>query len=117
MIHSGGPWCYPVPVAQWIARRTSNPKVVGSSPTGDEILFQSHERILKGGFLVAVYIIHNDILCTVSMYICMCVCVYIFIYIFMCIYVYMCIYLYIYVYIYICIYIYMYIYMYIYIYV
>ena len=26
-----------VPVAQWIARRTSNPEVVGSSPTGDDI--------------------------------------------------------------------------------
>ena len=27
-----------VSVAQWIARRTSNPEVVGSSPTRDEIL-------------------------------------------------------------------------------
>ena len=27
-----------VPVAQWIARRTSNPEVVGSSPTRDAIL-------------------------------------------------------------------------------
>ena len=26
-----------VSVAQWIARRTSNPEVVGSSPTGDGI--------------------------------------------------------------------------------
>ena len=26
-----------VPVAQWIARRTSNPEVVGSNPTGDAI--------------------------------------------------------------------------------
>ena len=28
-----------VSVAQWIARRTSNPKVVGSNPTRDEKLF------------------------------------------------------------------------------
>ena len=28
-----------VPVAQWIARRTSNPEVVGSSPTRDAISF------------------------------------------------------------------------------
>ena len=55
MIHSGGEWCHPVPVAQWIARRTSNPKVVGSSPTGDEILFQSRERILKGELSVVGY--------------------------------------------------------------
>ena len=98
MIHSGGPWCYPVPVAQWIARRTSNPKVVGSSPTGDGILFQSRERILKGGFLVPVYIIHNDIPRTVMMYIY--------------IYIHMFIYIYIYIYIHIYIYIYIYIYMY-----
>ena len=26
-----------VPVAQWIARRTSNPEAVGSSPTRDDI--------------------------------------------------------------------------------
>ena len=28
-----------VPVAQWIARWTSNPKVVGSNPTRDETYF------------------------------------------------------------------------------
>ena len=28
-----------VSVAQWIARRTSNPEVVGSSPTGDDYYF------------------------------------------------------------------------------
>ena len=28
-----------VPVAQWIARRTSNPEAVGSSPTGDVAIF------------------------------------------------------------------------------
>ena len=28
-----------VPVAQWIARWTSNPKVVGSNPTGDAKIF------------------------------------------------------------------------------
>ncbi len=27
-----------IPVAQWIARWTSNSKAVGSSPTGDEML-------------------------------------------------------------------------------
>ena len=27
-----------VPVAQWIARWTSNPEVVGSNPTGDDFL-------------------------------------------------------------------------------
>ena len=81
LIHSGGPWCHPVPVAQW----TSNPKVVGSSPTGDEILFQSLERILKGWFLVAVYKIHNDIPRTVMIYI------YIYIYIYTYIYIYICI--------------------------
>ena len=29
-----------VPVAQWIARRTSNPEAVGSSPTGDVHAFR-----------------------------------------------------------------------------
>ena len=29
----------PVSVAQWIARRTSNPEAVGSSPTGDVTVF------------------------------------------------------------------------------
>ncbi len=28
-----------VSVAQWIARRTSNPEAVGSSPTGDDLNF------------------------------------------------------------------------------
>ena len=28
-----------VPVAQWIARWTSNPEVVGSNPTGDDQFF------------------------------------------------------------------------------
>ena len=27
-----------VPIAQWIARWTSNPEVVGSNPTGDDVL-------------------------------------------------------------------------------
>ena len=27
----------PVPVAQWIARWTSNPKVAGSNPAGDKL--------------------------------------------------------------------------------
>ena len=88
-------------MTQWIARRTSNPKVVGSSPTGDEILFLSCERILRHGFLVAVYIIHNDILRTVAMYMYMCI----YMYIYICVYVYICVYIYIYV----CIYIYIYI--------
>ena len=38
-----------VSVAQWIARRTSNPEVVGSSPTGDDsflILFSSYNFII-----------------------------------------------------------------------
>ena len=30
-----------VPVAQWIARWTSNPKAVGSNPTRDDLLFQN----------------------------------------------------------------------------
>ena len=30
-----------VPVAQWIARWTSNPKAVGSYPTRDDLLFQN----------------------------------------------------------------------------
>ena len=88
-------------MAQWIARRTSNPKVVGSSPTGDERLFQSSERILKGGFLVAVYIKHNDILRTVYMYIYMCICVCMYMYVYVCICIYICIYIYKYMYIYI----------------
>ena len=29
-----------VPIAQWIARWTSNPEVVGSNPTGDDIFLQ-----------------------------------------------------------------------------
>ena len=29
----------PVPVAQWIARWTSNPKVAGSNPAGDKLFF------------------------------------------------------------------------------
>ena len=32
----------PVSVAQWIARRTSNPEVVGSSPTRDAIFFPQY---------------------------------------------------------------------------
>ena len=28
-----------VPVAQWIARWTSNPKVAGSNPAGDKLFF------------------------------------------------------------------------------
>ena len=31
-----------ISVAQWIARRTSNPEVVGSSPTGDVFYFEEH---------------------------------------------------------------------------
>ena len=34
------------PVAQWIARRTSNPEAVGSSPTGVVTLF-SHRKHTK----------------------------------------------------------------------
>ena len=30
-----------VPVAQWIARWTSNPKAVGSNPTRDDLLFRN----------------------------------------------------------------------------
>ena len=32
-----------VPVAQWIARRTSNPEVVGSSPTRDGKYFVKYQ--------------------------------------------------------------------------
>ena len=35
------PFWSAVPVAQWIARRTSNPEAVGSSPTGDVYAFKS----------------------------------------------------------------------------
>ena len=34
-----------VSVAQWIARRTSNPEVVGSSPTGDDRAFFWRHKI------------------------------------------------------------------------
>ena len=30
-----------VPIAQWIARWTSNPKAVGSNPTRDVLVFQN----------------------------------------------------------------------------
>ena len=42
-------------MGHWIARRTSSPKVVGSSPTGDDMLFQSRERILKSELSVVGY--------------------------------------------------------------
>ena len=35
----------PVPVAQWIARWTSNPEVVGSNPTGDALLDQIYKNV------------------------------------------------------------------------
>ena len=38
-----------VPIAQWIARWTSNPEVVGSNPTGDEVL----SVICHSTFLIA----------------------------------------------------------------
>ena len=31
-------------MAQWIARRTSNPEAVGSSPTGDVARFKDYDR-------------------------------------------------------------------------
>ena len=34
-----------VPVAQWIARWTSNPEVAGSNPAGDAFLFYNREII------------------------------------------------------------------------
>ena len=39
-----------VPVAQWIARWTSNPEVAGSNPAGDAFLFYDNETI--GSFSV-----------------------------------------------------------------
>ena len=36
-----------VPVAQWIARWTSNPKVAGSNPAGDKDLFKFLDLIPK----------------------------------------------------------------------
>ena len=36
-----------VPIAQWIARWTSNPEVVGSNPTGDDVFASDvHSTIL-----------------------------------------------------------------------
>lgn len=39
IIHNKTTHLYQVPVAQWIARWTSNPKVVGSTPTRDAYFF------------------------------------------------------------------------------
>ena len=44
-----------VPVAQWIARWTSNPEVAGSNPAGDEIFFFFSLFVLV---LVLLFIIH-----------------------------------------------------------
>ena len=38
--------CLSVPVAQWKARRTSNPKAAGSIPARDATLFCIHRRTL-----------------------------------------------------------------------
>lgn len=38
-MHDWHGFCHAVSVAQWIARRTSNPEAVGSSPTGDADIF------------------------------------------------------------------------------
>ena len=36
-----------VSVAQWIARRTSNPKVVGSNPTRDDVFLSKEFELLS----------------------------------------------------------------------